>query len=208
MRVLLTILSLSWLLAFGQFPQVKEGHKNMLFLNATAFVEGERVINKAAVGVKDGVITLVENALSYTPDKSEWDTIIDMKGYTMYPGFISANNTLGLTEIDAVRATNDFRETAAYSPEIESYVAFNTQSEVIYTVRTNGVLISQATPRARRIGGQSSMLRLNAWNYEDALIRKNDGMHIYWPTFMKRWGHKPGEPAFNKKYIACKSVPW
>ena len=35
----------------------------------------------------------------------------------VYPSFIVPNTTLGITEIDAVRASNDFREVGTMNPK-------------------------------------------------------------------------------------------
>jgi hypothetical protein len=57
-----------------------------------------------------------------------------------YPKFTSR-----LNEIAAVRTTHDYAEDGQYNPNIRSIVAYNTDSEVIPTVRSNGVLVAQVT---------------------------------------------------------------
>jgi len=117
----------------------------------------------------------------------------------VYPGFIAPNTTLGLVEIDAVRASNDQREIGVYNPHIRSIIAYNTESRVTETMRPNGVLQAQIVPRGGRISGTSSIVQLDAWNYEDALIKENDGIHINWPrTFSWSWAAHKTIP--NKKY--------
>ena len=139
------------------------------------------VIETALIGIRSGKIDFVKNALSSAYNKSEWDTIIDLKGQHVYPAFIAPNSTLGITEIDAVRATRDFQEVGYLNPHIRSQIAFNAESKVISTVRTNGVLFAQVTPRGGRISGTSSVMALSGWNWEDATIFKDDGVHINWP---------------------------
>jgi hypothetical protein len=41
-------------------------------------------------------------------------------------------------------------------------IAFNAESKVIETVRPNGILIAQITPRGGRISGTSSIVQLDA----------------------------------------------
>ena len=72
-----------------------------------------------------------------------------------------------MTEIDAVRATRDFDEVGMFNPNVRSLTAFNTDSKILKTVRTNGVLITQATPRGGIISGTSSVMFLDGWNWED-----------------------------------------
>ena len=45
-------------------------------------------------------------------------------------------------------------------------------------MRMNGVLIAQTTPRGGIISGKSSIMQLDAWNWEDALIFKNVGIGL------------------------------
>ena len=153
MKIIYTLLLILFV-----FPSISQQSKSCLILNGYLHVGNGEVIESALVGIRDGKIALVRNALAYTFEKSEWDTIIDVNGQHIYPGFIAPNSTLGLTEIDAIRATRDFNEVGQYNPHIRSQIAFNVESKVISTVRTNGVLMSQATPRGGDISGTSSIL--------------------------------------------------
>lgn len=163
--------------------------KSVLYLNGKAHLGTGKYIEKSAIGVKDGKFNLVANALLIKIDSSAFDTIIDLKGRHVYPAFIAPNSTLGLTEIDAVRASRDFREVGVYNPNIRAVIAYNTDSEIIPTVRSNGVLLAQATPRGGRITGTSSVMLLDGDNWEEAVYRKDDGIHVNWPSMYKRaWG--------------------
>ena len=154
----------------------------------------------ALVGIENGKITLIKNSLAYTYNEANWDTIINLNGKHIYPGFIAPNSTLGITEIDAVRATRDFQEVGMYNPHIRSQIAFNVESKVISTVRTNGVLLSQVTPRGGFISGTSSVMALDGWNWEDATVLANDGIHVNWPSSIegKGWSREP--VGKHKKY--------
>jgi len=171
-------------------------------MNAKAHIGTGKVIEKSAIGVEEGKISLVANALTYQLNKSDWDTIIDASEQELYPGFIAANSTIGLTEIDAVRATNDFREVGYINPHIRSIIAFNLDSKIIYTIRTNGVLVCQATPRGGLISGTSSVMALDGWNWEDAVYKTDDGIHINWPARYRQtgWWAEPGVLKKNEKY--------
>ena len=125
--------------------------KSILLKNGIAHLGTGEVIKKSAIGFKDGKFTLVKNALITTIDESTFDTVIDISGKHVYPGFIAPNTTLGLQEIGAVRATKDFRETGNFNPNARTIIAYNTDSKITPTIRTNGVLIGQITPRGGRI---------------------------------------------------------
>jgi hypothetical protein len=112
------------------------------------------------------------------------------------------NTTLGITEIGQVRATHDFREVGSFNPHIRSLIAYNTDSKVSKTVRTNGVLLAQVTPRGGLISGQSSVMHLDGWNWEDAVLKSDDGIHLNWPNSYNHsgWWAEPGKSKRNKKY--------
>ena len=163
--------------------------KSVLLLNGYLHVGNGEVLESALVGMRNGRIALVKNSLAYTYKTEEWDTIIDLGGQHIYPGFVAPNSTLGLTEIDAVRATRDYNEVGIYNPHVRSQIAFNVESKVIGTVRTNGVLLTQATPRGGSISGTSSVMAMDGWNWEDATVLKDDGIHVNWPSSTHgNWG--------------------
>ncbi|MCO5269546.1 MAG: amidohydrolase family protein [Brumimicrobium sp.] len=161
-----------------------------------------KVINQGLVGIEGENIVLVENALTFPIDKSKWDTIIDLKGQDLYPGFIAMNSILGLTDIDAIRATRDYNEIGEYNPNIRGAVAFSTDSEIIATVKTNGVLYAQIAPRGGVISGSSSLMKMEAWDWKDALVKADEGIHLYWPSTIKGggWWAQPSSIKPNDKY--------
>jgi imidazolonepropionase-like amidohydrolase len=116
--------------------------------------------------------------------KSQRFLKVNVGGKHIYPGLISPVNSLGLTEIEAVRTTSDFQEVGQLNSNVRALIAYNTDSEVIPTVRSNGVLITQATPEGGLISGRSSVMYLDGWNWEDALLKADDGVWLNWPSKM------------------------
>lgn len=166
--------------------------KSVLLVNGTAHIGTGEVINKSVIGIQDGKLVLVGNALVIKYDPTKFDTIIDITGKHVYPGFIGSNSTLGLTEIDAVRATIDTDETGVFNPNVRTLISYNTDSKVIPTVRTNGVLLVQVTPRGGILSGTSSVMTTAGWNWEDAVAKTDDGVHLNWPAY---YSGSPAAPA-------------
>lgn len=193
----LIILLLNCLVFTAAFTQNRS-----LFVKPKVHVGNGEIIEQGLVGVENGKIVLVTNALTTNYSKEEWDTIIECKNHHLYPGFFAPNQTLGLTEIDAVRATRDFQEVGEFNPHIRAVVAFNVESRVIPTVRSNGVLFSQASPRGKIISGASSVMKLDGWNWEDAVVREDDGIHLNWPKTLQGggWWAEPAPKKTNEKY--------
>jgi len=161
--------------------------QRILLLHGTAHIGNGQVQESAAVGIVNDRIAFVKNSLTQNFAPEDWDTIINCDGQHIYPSFISANNTLGLTEIDAVRATRDFKDVGDWNPHVRSQIAFNVESKVVETVRTNGVLLVQATPRGGWISGSSAVMKLSGWNWEDATVLADDGIHLNWPSYSKEY---------------------
>lgn len=158
--------------------------KSILLINAHAHIGNGKSYPKSIIGFKDGKITEVYNANIVDYKNLKYDTVIDLDGKHVYPGFIVANSSLGLNEIDAVRATHDYAETGSINPNVRSIIAYNTDSRIIPTVRSNGVLTAQITPRSGLISGTSSIVSLDGWNWEDALLMENDAIHLNWPRYI------------------------
>jgi imidazolonepropionase-like amidohydrolase len=203
MRIVFILSFLGLTAVFAQVPSpIAQKYERILFKNGRAHIGNGTIINSACIGVTTGKVSLVKNALTYTINPTEWDTIIDLRGKQIYPGFIAANLTIGLTEIDAVRATRDFDEVGTFNPNVRALIAYNTDSKVMYTVRTNGILVAQSTPRGGTISGTSSVMALDGWNWEDAVYLKDDGIHLNWPKKYQSsgWWAEPKPDKSNEKY--------
>ena len=167
---------------------------------ATAHLGNGKVIENSLLMFANGKITFVGSAMMKIARQG---TIINATGKHIYPGFIAANASLGLVEIDAVRATDDEDEVGSMLPHIRSLIAYNSESKVVESMRPNGVLMAQITPRGGTISGTSSVVQLDAWNWEDAAIKKDDAIHVNWPGSLTRGRWWLGEdPALkeDKKY--------
>lgn len=119
-------------------------------------------------------------------------TRIDATGLRLYPGLISANSSLGLIEIEAVRATVDTAEVGAVNPNARAQIAVHADSDLLPVARAGGVLTALSVPRGNLIAGQSALINLSGWNYEEMTVKPAVAMHIYWPsTRLPDWLPKP-----------------
>lgn len=199
----LKILILTLCVSAISFAQQTPGDKQTQAITiegATAHLGNGDVIENALIMFENGTLTFVGSANSKIARKG---TIIDAKGKHVYPGFIAPNATLGLVEVDAVRASDDEDEVGAMNPHIRSLIAYNTESKVVESMRPNGVLMAQITPRGGRISGTSSVVQLDAWNWEDAAIKADDAIHLNWPSNYSRgrwWLGEPNVLKENKNY--------
>jgi hypothetical protein len=187
-------------LIHAQQTPAKKQSKAITIEGATAHLGNGEVIENSLIMFDDGKITFIGSAMMKIARIGD---LIDAKGKHIYPGFIIPNSTLGLVEIDAVKASDDEAEIGTWNPHIRSLIAYNAESKVVESMRPNGVLIGQITPRDGRISGTSSIVQFDAWNWEDAAIKVDDGIHMNWPNNFSRGRWWMGEdPALkmNKDY--------
>lgn len=169
------------LLAWSQNPvPAPPQSQAVAIVGATAHLGNGQVIENAVITFANGKLTAVTNRQS-APNLASHQ-VIEAAGKHVYPGFIAANSQLGLVEIEAVKATRDFTETGDLNPNVRALIAYNTDSRVIPTIRSRGVLLTQTTPDGGTMAGYSSVVQLDAWNWQDAAVRADDGLHLYWPN--------------------------
>ena len=155
----------------------------MYIKNATIHVGNGKVIENGTIKIKDGKIQEVGANIAIPADDAN---VVDDKGQHVYPGLILPTSNLGLVEISAVRASSDVRELGDLNPNVRAIVAYNTDSKVINTLRSNGILLANVVPQGSLIAGSSSVVQLDAWNWEDAAYSTDAGIHFYMPTLMPR----------------------
>ncbi|MBO9618176.1 MAG: amidohydrolase family protein [Niabella sp.] len=140
------------------------------------------VIQNGSVVIRDGKIQKV----SEQPETISGATVIDASGKNVYPGLILPSTDLGLREIGSgVRGSNDYYELGEYNPDVRSIVAYNTDSRIINTLRSNGILLANVIPNGRFLTGSSSVVQLDAWTWEDALYKADNGMVLNMPELIK-----------------------
>ena len=157
-----------------------EKNQRYILSGGTAHIGNGEVIENSILIIENGKIVAIGPSDLVIVNKERGKTY-DITGKHIYPSFILPNTTLGLAEIDAVRATRDERETGDLNPNVRTQIAYNTESIVTSTVRTNGILIAQIVPRGSLISGTSSIMKLVGRDWEEATYLKDDGIHIYWP---------------------------
>ena len=169
----------------------------ILLRGGTAHLGTGEVVEDATVAFAEGQLTIVGPA-SAQPDTTSYQ-VIDVTGQHVYPGFILPDTDLGLVEIDAVRATVDNAEEGMLNPNVRSLISYNTDSELIPTFRFNGILLAQTTPRGGIVPGTSSVVQLDAWNWEDAAVATDNVLHLHWPSRFRT--------EFDYKTFTVKRVP-
>jgi hypothetical protein len=198
--IYIIILTLCTSFGFAQQTPAAKQSKPIAITGATAHLGNGEVIENSLIVFEDGKLTTVSSNTQMDLSGME---VIKADGKHVYPGFIVPSSTLGLVEIDAVKASSDDDEIGEMNPHIRSIIAYNAESKVVESMRPNGVLMGQIAPQGGRISGTSSIVQFDAWNWEDAAVKMNDGIYMNWPSSFSRgrwWlGEDPGLK-INDKY--------
>ncbi len=177
------LLALASLTGYAQNPApAKPQAKPIALMNGTIHVGNGQVIPNGVIIFDKGVITTVADATTVRLNMDGME-VISVAGKHVYPGFISPASTVGLEEIGAVRATVDKQEVGVLNSNVRALVAYNTDSEIIPTIRNNGVLLTQAMPEGGTVSGSSSIMQADGWNWEDAVLKADDGLWLTWPGY-------------------------
>jgi len=183
--IILTSLIMSSVLAKAQddvYP-TKDFKGKLFITNGTVHVGNGQVMENATIEVNNGKIVQVGTNVSVSQDAK----VVDAKGKNVYPGLILSETDLGLKEIaNGVRGSNDYLELGDLNPNIRSIVAYNSDSRIIGTLRASGILLASVTPQGGTISGSSTVVQLDAWNWEDAAYKMDNGIHLNMPTFISR----------------------
>jgi len=132
------------------------------------------VIKKGTLIFENGKITAVGEKVK-VPKKAQ---VVKANGKHLYPGLFEPYSRIGLTEISSVRASNDYRETGTLNPNVKAHVSIDPDSEIIPVTRSNGVLLTMTAPTSGLIAGQSAVLQLDGWTYEDMTVQPRAGIIV------------------------------
>lgn len=144
-------------------------------------------IENGTVLIRDGKIAAVGASVGVPADAK----VIDAKGLEVYPGMFDPVTQTGLTEIGAVRATNDISELGDFNPDVVAMTAVNPASAHIGVTRASGITEVLVAPGVRAfdsgagaptIAGQASLLNLAGWTNELMTVRASAAMVINWPA--------------------------
>ncbi len=160
-------------------------YKGLIFIkNGTVHVGNGTVLENTTIQINNGKIERIGVNLPIPADDVK---VFDATGKQVYPGLILSSTNIGLREIGAqVKGSNDYNELGEMNPNIRSIVAYNADSKIINTLRSNGILLANIVPQGSLLAGSSSVVQFDAWNWEDAVYKMDDGMHFYMPSLLIR----------------------
>ncbi len=162
-------------------------------LRAQTLLFTNGIIHTASHGtMTNGILLVSSNRITgvYDPARGEAPpalpadtTTIDLKGAQLYPGLIAVDSALGLTEVEAIRASQDLNEVGDFTPDVESWIAVNPDSELLPVTRANGITYFEPVPQGKIVAGQSALMSMDGWTWEQMLVKRPVALHLFWPEF-------------------------
>lgn len=110
--------------------------------------------------------------------------VVNARGLQVYPGLIDAGSPLGLTEIGAVRATDDTREAGLFQPDLTALTAVNPSSDHFAVTRYSGITTTQTSPSGDLIAGQGALIDLAGWTPDEMAVKPITALHLSFPEPM------------------------
>ncbi|TAD95084.1 MAG: amidohydrolase [Bacteroidetes bacterium] len=188
------------LYAQNLYSPAKKQSLPILLQGGTIHIGNGKIISNGEIRFENGKIVSVSE---FSGEKNSSTTleVINTKGKHIYPGLILINSFLGLNEIEAVRQAVDANEIGDFNANVRSLIAYNAESNLIPTMKQNGILIAQVAPQSGLLAGTSSIMQLDAWNWEDAAYKIDDALHINFPAMYSNsgWWAEPGVTTKNDK---------
>ena len=149
-----------------------------------------------------GKIVRIEKNIMASPETDVYDVF----GKHIIPGYIAPITRIGLVEIGLVKQTRDFAERGSFNPNVKANVSYNPDSDLIPITRSNGVLVVNSVPAGGRISGQSSVMMLDGWTWEQATLKHPSGLHINWPSMRINYGANVKKSEKQQKEEIQKSI--
>jgi imidazolonepropionase-like amidohydrolase len=174
----------------SEIPAKPQDHPIALVGGTIVPVSGPMIENGTILFDK-GKIVAIGASVTVPADAEK----IDVKGKFVYPGIIDANSNIGLTEIGAVRATNDITESGSMNPNVRAEVAVNPESELIPVTRANGVTVAITKPSGGVIAGTAAAIMMDGWTWEEMTLKAPVGLVLSWPsmTINRAWWEQRSE---------------
>lgn len=155
----------------------------VFIVGATVHTVSGETIDNGVVAFTDGRLTIISDAkimqtIRLTPETE----VIDAQDMHVYPGLIASHTQLGLTEINAVRASRDHNEVGDVTPEVRAAVSVNPDSTLIPVARSGGILTFGSFPTGGRVPGRASVMSADGWTWEDMSLDDAAGLVLSWPS--------------------------
>ena len=141
MRTFLSLFFFSILFSNDQIPGTNQKRPILLRGGTLHTVSGD-ILEEHDLLFSEGKIVTIDEQIQPSPGTD----IYDIYGKHVVPGYVAGYTRIGLTEISAVKQTNDHSEIGDINPNVRANVSYNPDSDLIPVTRSNGVIIVNSAP--------------------------------------------------------------
>lgn len=138
----------------------------------------------ATVLIRDGRIEAVAERLPVPADA----TRIEGAGLHVYPGFVDAGTTVGLSEISGINVMVDNAEMGNYQPDLDALTALWVESAHYGPARYNGVTNVFTRPTGGTIAGQGALIHTDGYTIEQFGLQRKAALYVNMPGGAARFG--------------------
>jgi imidazolonepropionase-like amidohydrolase len=172
---LFTLFFLAAALAAAQAPQPRP----VAIVDARIVPVGAPIIAQGTIVFDHGRITAL-GPRAAVPKGAE---VIRGKGLSVYPGMFDADTTVGIAEIAGhAPGTMDVNELGDFNPQLVSGKSVNPTSDILGTVRANGVTTVLVAMRGGRISAQASLVDLGLYTNDEMNLERKAALWINFPS--------------------------
>ncbi|HXE31361.1 MAG TPA: amidohydrolase family protein [Terriglobales bacterium] len=149
-------------------------------------IVGARIVPVSGADIAVGTVVFAGGkitALGVHADVPRGATIIPGKGLSVYPGMMDDSTTLGIAEVTgAAPGTVDTNELGTFNPQLISSKSVNPTSDIIGTVRANGVTTALVSMRGGVIPAQASVVDLGLYTNDEMSVERETALWINFPS--------------------------
>jgi hypothetical protein len=146
--------------------------RTVAITGATVFTDPGRSIENAVVVIRDGKISDVGFGLTIPPEAR----IIELKGKTIYPGFVDLGIEADLPAIDAARGSPHWN--SEITPQRSAAESMAANEAIMSKLRKAGVATALIAPKDGIIKGTSALFLTSNEAPSEALLKENVGLHV------------------------------
>jgi imidazolonepropionase-like amidohydrolase len=158
-------------------PRPKPATRGVLAItNAKIFPIARPPIDRGTIVVRDGLIESV-GATVTVPSGAQ---VIDAAGAEVYPGFIDAYTSMGLSDPGA-GGFGDADEMLDFNPQLRAQTSFHNDSDAIPVARANGLTTVVAIPGGGLLGGQAAVMDLDGFTWEESTVAASVAVTFQFP---------------------------
>ncbi|MGH9392689.1 MAG: amidohydrolase family protein [Terriglobales bacterium] len=174
MKLMIGLVAALGAVALAQAPQPKP-----------VAIVGARIVPVSAAVIPSGTIVFENGKITALGERAQVPkgaSVIPGRGLSVYPGMMDADTTLGIAEVTgAAPGTVDTNELGSFNPQLLASIGVNPGSDIIGTVRANGVTTALVAMRGGLIPSQASIVDLGIYTNDEMSVRRSAALWINLP---------------------------